>query len=103
MMSLLGIVMLEGIVVNNAIVLIDYIQQLRAKGLCKRESGVEAGKTRMRPILMTALTTILAMIPMALQLGNSNELMGDMGVVMIFGMTISTVVTPKSLDLSGDF
>lgn len=50
MMSLLGVLMLEGIVVNNAIVLIDYIQQLRAKGLCKREAVVEAGRTRMRPI-----------------------------------------------------
>ncbi|MBE6112609.1 MAG: efflux RND transporter permease subunit [Peptococcaceae bacterium] len=93
MMSLLGIVMLEGIVVNNAIVLIDYIQQLRAKGLCKRESVVEAGKTRMRPILVTTLTTVLAMIPMLLASGEGSEVWKPMAATVIFGLSCSTIIS----------
>ena len=93
MMSLLGIVMLEGIVVNNAIVLIDYIQQLREKGLCKRESVVEAGKTRMRPILVTTLTTVLAMIPMLLASGEGSEVWKPMAATVIFGLSCSTIIS----------
>ncbi len=93
MMSLLGILMLEGIVVNNAIVLIDYIGQLRAKGLCKRESVVEAGKTRMRPILVTTLTTVLAMIPMLLANGEGSEAWKPMAVTVIFGLSCSTIIS----------
>ena len=93
MMSLLGILMLEGIVVNNAIVLIDYIQQLRAKGLCKRESVVEAGKTRMRPILVTTLTTVLAMIPMLLANGEGAEVWKPMAATVIFGLSCSTIIS----------
>ncbi len=93
MMSLLGILMLEGIVVNNAIVLIDYIQQLREKGLCKRESVVEAGKTRMRPILVTTLTTVLAMIPMLFANGEGSEAWKPMAVTVIFGLSCSTIIS----------
>ncbi len=93
MMSLLGILMLEGIVVNNAIVLIDYIQQLRAKGLCKRESVVEAGKTRMRPILVTTLTTVLAMTPMLLANGEGAEVWKPMAATVIFGLSCSTIIS----------
>lgn len=93
MMSLLGILMLEGIVVNNAIVLIDYIQQLRAKGLCKRESVVEAGKTRMRPILVTTLTTVLAMIPMLIANGEGAEVWKPMAATVIFGLSCSTIIS----------
>ncbi len=93
MMSLLGILMLEGIVVNNAIVLIDYIQQLREKGLCKRESVVEAGKTRMRPILVTTLTTVLAMIPMLWVNGEGSEAWRPMAVTVIFGLSCSTIIS----------
>ena len=93
MMSLLGVLMLEGIVVNNAIVLIDYIQQLRAKGLCKREAVVEAGRTRMRPILVTTLTTILAMIPMLLSGAEGAEVFRPMAATVIFGLACSTIIS----------
>ena len=93
MMSLLGILMLEGIVVNNAIVLIDYIQQLRAKGLCKRESVIEAGKTRMRPILVTTLTTVLAMIPMMISQAEGAEMFRPMAITVIFGLSFSTIIS----------
>ena len=93
MMSLLGILMLEGIVVNNAIVLIDYVQQLREKGLCKREAVIEAGKTRMRPILVTTLTTVLAMIPMMLSQKEGAEMFRPMAATVIFGLTCSTIIS----------
>ena len=93
MMSLLGIVMLEGIVVNNAIVLVDYVQQLRAKGLCKRESVVEAGKTRIRPILVTTLTTVLAMIPQLVSQAEGAEVFRPMAATVIFGLTCSTIIS----------
>lgn len=93
MMSLLGIVMLEGIVVNNAIVLVDYVQQLRQKGLCKRESVVEAGKTRIRPILVTTLTTILAMIPQLVSQAEGAEVFRPMAATVIFGLTCSTIIS----------
>ena len=85
--------MLEGIVVNNAIVLIDYIQQLRAKGLCKRESVIEAGKTRMRPILVTTLTTVLAMIPMMISQAEGAEMFRPMAITVIFGLSFSTIIS----------
>ena len=93
MMSLLGILMLEGIVVNNAIVLIDYIQQLRQKGLCKREAVVESGKTRMRPILVTTLTTVLAMIPQLISTREGAEMFRPMAATVIFGLLVSTTIS----------
>ncbi len=93
MMSLLGILMLEGIVVNNAIVLVDYVQQLRAKGLCKREAVVESGKTRIRPILVTTLTTILAMIPQLVSTAEGSETFKPMAATVIFGLACSTIIS----------
>lgn len=93
MMSLLGILMLEGIVVNNAIVLVDYVRQLRAKGLCKREAVVESGKTRIRPILVTTLTTILAMIPQLVSTAEGAEIFRPMAATVIFGLTCSTIIS----------
>lgn len=89
MISLLGIVILVGIVVNNAIVLVDYINLLRAEGMDKREAILTAGKTRLRPILMTTLTTVLAMIPMAYGAGE----MSSMAISVVFGLSCSTVLT----------
>ncbi|MDZ4910766.1 acriflavin resistance protein, partial [Clostridium perfringens] len=72
--SMLGFLVLAGVVVNNGIVFVDYVNQLRISGLNKKEALIEAGRTRMRPILMTALTTILAMSPMALGVGMGAEI-----------------------------
>jgi len=93
MVSYVAIIILAGTVVNSSIILVEYIKIRREMGEDRVTAILNACPRRVRPVLMTALTTILAMIPMSLGLGNSNELMGDMGVVMIFGMTISTVVT----------
>ena len=93
MMSLMGVLMLEGIVVNNAIVLVDYVQQLRAKGLCKREAVVESGKTRIRPILVTTLTTVLAMIPQLVSTAEGSEMFKPMAATVIFGLLVSTIIS----------
>ncbi len=93
MVSYVAIIILAGTVVNSSIILVEYIKIRRATGEDRVTAILNACPRRVRPVLMTALTTILAMIPMCLGLGNSNELMGDMGVVMVFGMTISTVTT----------
>lgn len=90
---LLGFIMLAGIVVNNAIVLIDYINQLRRGGMERNEAVIEGGETRLRPILMTALTTILAMVPMALGIGEGAELRAPLAVAIIGGLTSSTFLT----------
>lgn len=88
-----GVIMLAGIVVNNAIVLVDYINTLRQRGLDKEAAIIKAGPTRLRSILMTTLTTILAMIPLALGLGEGAEAMAPMAIVVIFGLTTSTLLT----------
>lgn len=93
MMSMMGVLMLEGIVVNNAIVLVDYVQQLRQKGLCKREAVVESGKTRMRPILMTTLTTALALLPQLLSTAEGSETFKPMAATVIFGLLCSTIIS----------
>jgi HAE1 family hydrophobic/amphiphilic exporter-1 len=90
---LLGFIMLAGIVVNNAIVLIDYINQLRRRGIERNESVVEAGETRLRPILMTTLTTILGLVPMALGIGEGAELRAPLAIAIIGGLTSSTFLT----------
>lgn len=89
----IGVIMLAGVVVNNAIVLVDYINTLRGRGLEKEAAIIKAGPTRLRPILMTTLTTILAMIPLALGLGEGAEAMAPMAIVVIFGLTTSTLLT----------
>ncbi|MDD2481415.1 MAG: efflux RND transporter permease subunit [Lutispora sp.] len=91
--AFIGVIMLAGIVVNNAIVLVDYINTLRERGLDKEAAIIKAGPTRLRPILMTTLTTILAMIPLALGFGEGAEAMAPMAIVVIFGLTTSTLLT----------
>ena len=91
--AMIGVVMLAGIVVNNAIVLIDAVNQLRQRGMRKDEALVEAGLTRMRPILMTSLTTILGLLPMALGLGEGAELRAPLAITVIGGLTIATLLT----------
>jgi len=92
-MVMVGIVMLSGIVVNNALVLIDYTKLLIARGSTRREAILEAGRTRMRPILMTSLTTMLGMVPLALGLGQGSEMYKGMAIAVIFGLFASTMLT----------
>ena len=91
--SFMGVIMLVGIVVNNAIVLVDYINILRRRGMGRDEAVLKAGPTRLRPILMTTLTTVLAMLPLALGLGESGEAQAPMATVVIGGLTLSTLLT----------
>lgn len=91
--SFMGFIMLVGMVVNNAIVLVDYTNQLRERGLECFDALVEAGPSRLRPILMTTLTTIIGMLPMALGAGEGTETQKPMAITIIFGMAISTIVT----------
>ena len=92
-MSILGAVMLIGIVVKNGIVLIDYTMLLRERGLGLIQASVRAGKSRLRPVLMTTLTTILGMVPMAVSQGVGAEMWRPLGVSVIGGLTISTIMT----------
>jgi HAE1 family hydrophobic/amphiphilic exporter-1 len=91
--ALLGMIMLVGIVVNNGILLIDYIRQLRENGLAKTEAIIEGGATRLRPVLITSLTTIFAMVPIALGLGDGGEALQPLGAVVVGGLTTSTFLT----------
>jgi HAE1 family hydrophobic/amphiphilic exporter-1 len=91
--AFIGVIMLAGIVVNNAIVMVDYINQLRDGGMELREAVVQGGRTRLRPILMTALTTILAMTPLALGVGSGAEIRYPMARAVVGGLTASTVLT----------
>lgn len=93
MPAFIGFIMLAGIVVNNAIVLVDYINILRGRGQERSEAILNAGPTRLRPILMTTSTTVLAMLPMALGLGEGSELMAPMAIAVIGGLLLSTVLT----------
>lgn len=105
LMTGIGVISLAGIVVNNAIVLIDYIQQLRQRGLSKLEAIIEGGKVRLRPVILTAITTILGLIPLTTGLnfdlrnfrfdigGESSQWWGPMGVAVIFGLAIATFLT----------
>ena len=91
--SLIGFVMLTGIIVNNGIVLVDYINQLRLEGMERREAIVEAGITRMRPILMTTITTVLGLIDMAVHKTAGTALMQPIAVVCIGGLVYATLMT----------
>ena len=91
--ALLGCLVLSGVIVNNGIVLVDYINRLISEGMDMDEAIVLGGKTRMRPIMMTALTTILAMIPMALAIGEGMEMIQPMAIVTIGGLVYATVMT----------
>jgi HAE1 family hydrophobic/amphiphilic exporter-1 len=91
--SAIGIVMLSGIIVNNGIVLIDYVNQLRAEGMEIKEALIEAGATRLRPILMTTLTTILGLIPMAVISGAGSEMRRPLAVSLIGGLAFGSLLT----------
>lgn len=91
--SMLGFVMLCGIIVNNGIVLVDYINQLRTEGMERREAIAQAGAMRMRPIFMTSITTILGLIVMALGVGNGAEMMQPIAIVCIGGLVYATILT----------
>ena len=94
MQSLMGIVMLIGIVVNNAIVLVDYINLMRRdRGMSVREAVIVSGKLRLRPILMTTLTTVLGLLPLSFGLGTGAEIQASLARVVIGGLTASTLVT----------
>ena len=89
----IGLILLAGIVVNNAIVLIDMINQMRHRGMDKLEAIREGGKSRLRPILMTTLTTTLALLPLAIGFGDGAELRAPMGITVIGGLMVSTLLT----------
>ena len=89
----IGLIMLAGIVVNNAIVLVDYVIQLQERGLPQQEAIVEACSIRLRPVLITTLTTVLGLIPMALGLGEGAEIRQPMALTVIAGLASSTLLT----------
>ena len=101
--AMIGFVMLAGIIVNNGIVMVDFINQLRREGMAKKEAIVEAGRARLRPILMTALTTILSMIPLAFGLGEGSEMIQPMAITMsgglIYGTLLTLIVVPCIYDV----
>ncbi|KGX93907.1 acriflavin resistance protein [Pontibacillus halophilus JSM 076056 = DSM 19796] len=91
--AIVGVIMLAGIVVNNAIVLVDYINILRERGIERMEAILEAGRTRLRPILMTTLTTVLGMVPLAIGIGQGSEAQQPMAITIIFGLSVSMIFT----------
>ncbi|MEE4162217.1 MAG: efflux RND transporter permease subunit [Woeseiaceae bacterium] len=91
--AFIGVIMLAGIVVNNAIVLVDLINQLRAQGMERFEAIMEAGQARLRPIMMTSLTTALGLLPMAMGFGEGAEVRTPMAITVIGGLLVSTVLT----------
>ncbi|MEX0987810.1 MAG: efflux RND transporter permease subunit, partial [Bacteroidales bacterium] len=91
--SLVGGVMLIGIVVKNAIVLVDYINLMRQRGHELKAAIILSGKSRLRPVLMTSLTTILGMLPLALSTGDGSEIWSPMGIAVIGGLIFSTFIT----------
>ena len=93
MQAFLGIIMLVGIVVNNAIVLLDYVGLLRARGMLLREALLEAGERRLRPILMTMLAAFLGMLPMAISRGQGAEMWRPLAISVMGGLAVSTFIT----------
>ena len=94
--SVIGIVVLLGIVVDNAIVKIDYTNQLRKRGMGLREAVVEGSRVRLRPILMSTATTLVALLPLSLGIGSGAELLQPLGIVVFGGLTFATLLTPRS-------
>lgn len=90
---LLGVVLLAGIVVNNAILLVEYIEQFQAAGHTRHEAVIEAGSVRLRPIIMTSLTTGIGMMPLALGIGEGASLMQPLAVAVVGGLAVSTLLT----------
>ena len=93
MFSAVGLLMLVGIAVNNGIVLVDYINLLRGREMTIREAVIQAGGSRLRPILMTSLTTVLGMVPLAFSSGEGSELVRPIGQTIVGGMVMSTLLT----------
>lgn len=93
MIAMLGFLILSGIVVNNGIVFVDYVNQLRLEGMDKKEALIVTGRTRIRPILMTALTTILGLSTLALGIGMGSDMIQPMAIVTIGGLTYATILT----------
>ncbi len=91
--ALIGLVLLAGVVVNNGIVLLDVLKQRRQEGMDPITAAVDAGRNRLRPILMTTLTTVLGMLPLAIGFGEGSEIWAPMARAVIGGMTLSTVLT----------
>jgi hydrophobic/amphiphilic exporter-1 (mainly G- bacteria), HAE1 family len=91
--AFIGVIMLAGIVVNNAILLVDMINHLRSQGMEKTEAIMKAGRTRLRPIMMTTLTTVLGLLPMAISFGEGTEVRTPMAITVIGGLTVSTLLT----------
>jgi HAE1 family hydrophobic/amphiphilic exporter-1 len=89
----IGLIMLAGIVVNNAIVLVDRINQLRQEGIDKLTAINDAAQSRLRPIMMTTLTTTLGLLPMAIGIGDGSEVRAPMAITVIFGLSMSTLLT----------
>ena len=89
---MVGLILLTGIVVNNGIVMIDYIKILQARGVDRHLAIVDGATRRLRPILMTAFTTILSMVPLALEIGSGSETWSPMARTVIGGLTMSTVL-----------
>ncbi|MBS4054662.1 MAG: efflux RND transporter permease subunit, partial [Thermaerobacter sp.] len=100
--SVMGIIVLAGIVVNNAIVLVDYINQLRERGKGVEEAIVEAAGVRLRPILMTTATTVLALVPLAVMPGSGAEMQQPLGIAVIGGLTVSTILTLYIIPIAYD-
>ena len=92
-MGLLGLLMLVGIVVNNGIVLVDYTRLLVGRNIAILDAAVAAGRSRMRPILMTTLTTVLGMVPLAVGNGVGSEMWNSLGMSVAWGLSFSTLVT----------
>jgi multidrug efflux pump subunit AcrB len=93
MVALIGAIMLVGIVVKNGIVIVDFTNLQRERGMPLNEAVVTAGKSRLRPVLMTTLTTILGMIPLAIGNGEGAEIWKPMGIAVVGGLTFSTILT----------
>jgi HAE1 family hydrophobic/amphiphilic exporter-1 len=91
--AMIGMIMLAGIVVNNAIVLVDAINLRRESGLSRDEAIMSAGPIRLRPILMTTLTTVLGLLPMAIGIGEGSESMAPMAQFVVGGLILSTLLT----------
>jgi HAE1 family hydrophobic/amphiphilic exporter-1 len=89
----IGIIMLAGIVVNNAIVLVDYINLMRSQGMDVREAILEGGRRRLRPIMMTTLTTVFALVPLSLGIGSGAEMQAPMARTVIGGLTVASLFT----------
>jgi len=89
----LGVIMLSGIVVNNAIVLVEYFELLRDRGLAKFDAIVEAGRMRLRPILMTTMTTVCGLLPLAIGFGEGGEMLQPLAITIVYGLSFSTIVT----------